>query len=143
MRSDELFSRATEVIPGGVNSPVRAFRGVGGTPRFIKSARGATITDVDGRTYIESQHEAVAGLANRTEVTVGDYRRCVSLRRCRPIPFAQGARRFVGPGGPTYRDGRTARHAQSDRLKGASGSMSDRGQFAAVGMASRYGTAPS
>ena len=53
MRSEELFSKAIELIPGGVNSPVRAFRGVGGTPRFIKSARGATITDVDGRTYID------------------------------------------------------------------------------------------
>jgi glutamate-1-semialdehyde 2,1-aminomutase len=53
MRSDELFSKAIELIPGGVNSPVRAFRGVGGTPRFIKSARGATITDVDGKTYID------------------------------------------------------------------------------------------
>src|SRR6476659_8807542 len=52
-RSDELFARALELMPGGVNSPVRAFRGVGGTPRFIKSARGATITDVDGRTYID------------------------------------------------------------------------------------------
>jgi glutamate-1-semialdehyde 2,1-aminomutase len=40
-------------MPGGVNSPVRAFRGVGGTPRFIASARGATMTDVDGRTYID------------------------------------------------------------------------------------------
>jgi glutamate-1-semialdehyde 2,1-aminomutase len=53
MRSDELFSKAIELIPGGVNSPVRAFRGVGGTPRFIKSARGATITDVDDHTYID------------------------------------------------------------------------------------------
>lgn len=53
MRSDELFTKAVELIPGGVNSPVRAFRGVGGTPRFIKSARGATITDVEGRTYID------------------------------------------------------------------------------------------
>ncbi len=51
--SSELFSRAVELIPGGVNSPVRAFRGVGGTPRFIKSAKGATMTDVDGRTYID------------------------------------------------------------------------------------------
>src|SRR5215813_5973569 len=51
--STELFSRALELLPGGVNSPVRAFRGVGGTPRFIRSARGATITDVDGRTYID------------------------------------------------------------------------------------------
>src|SRR5438270_811068 len=52
-RSAELFAHAVELIPGGVNSPVRAFRGVGGTPRFIKSARGATMTDVDGRTYID------------------------------------------------------------------------------------------
>jgi glutamate-1-semialdehyde 2,1-aminomutase len=51
--SEELFARAVELMPGGVNSPVRAFRGVGGTPRFIASARGATMTDVDGRTYID------------------------------------------------------------------------------------------
>ncbi|HEX8457886.1 MAG TPA: glutamate-1-semialdehyde 2,1-aminomutase [Pyrinomonadaceae bacterium] len=51
--SAELFARAVELIPGGVNSPVRAFRGVGGTPRFIRSAVGATMTDVDGRTYID------------------------------------------------------------------------------------------
>src|SRR5258708_38507003 len=52
-RSAELFARAVELLPGGVNSPVRAFRGVGGTPRFVKSASGATMTDVDGRTYID------------------------------------------------------------------------------------------
>jgi glutamate-1-semialdehyde 2,1-aminomutase len=52
-KSEELFKRATELLPGGVNSPVRAFRGVGGTPRFIKSASGATMTDVDGVTYID------------------------------------------------------------------------------------------
>ena len=52
-KSDELFATAQNLIPGGVNSPVRAFRGVGGTPRFIRSARGATITDVDGNTYID------------------------------------------------------------------------------------------
>src|SRR5438309_3676532 len=51
--SSKLFARATELMPGGVNSPVRAFRGVGGTPLFIASASGATITDVDGRTYID------------------------------------------------------------------------------------------
>jgi glutamate-1-semialdehyde 2,1-aminomutase len=51
--SQKLFERAQELIPGGVNSPVRAFRGVGGTPRFIKSAQGALMTDVDGRTYID------------------------------------------------------------------------------------------
>ena len=53
MTSEKLFITAQNLIPGGVNSPVRAFRGVGGTPRFISSARGATITDVDGRTYID------------------------------------------------------------------------------------------
>lgn len=52
-KSDQLFAIAQNLIPGGVNSPVRAFRGVGGTPRFIRSARGATITDVDGNTYID------------------------------------------------------------------------------------------
>ena len=52
-RSDQLFATAQNLIPGGVNSPVRAFRGVGGTPRFIRSARGATVTDVDGKTYID------------------------------------------------------------------------------------------
>src|SRR5918911_815668 len=51
--SEELFARAVELMPGGVNSPVRAFRGVGGVPRFIQSARGATMTDVDGRVYID------------------------------------------------------------------------------------------
>lgn len=52
-QSEQLFARAVELIPGGVNSPVRAFRGVGGTPLFIASASGATITDVAGRTYID------------------------------------------------------------------------------------------
>jgi glutamate-1-semialdehyde 2,1-aminomutase len=52
-RSNALFARAVELMPGGVNSPVRAFRGVGGTPRFIREAKGATMTDVDGRTYID------------------------------------------------------------------------------------------
>ena len=51
--STALFARAVELMPGGVNSPVRAFRGVGGTPRFIREAKGATMTDVDGRTYID------------------------------------------------------------------------------------------
>src|SRR5256885_4267227 len=52
-RSEQLFAVAQNLIPGGVNSPVRAFRGVGGTPRFISSSRGATLTDVDGNTYID------------------------------------------------------------------------------------------
>ncbi|MDR0842904.1 MAG: glutamate-1-semialdehyde 2,1-aminomutase [Acidobacteriota bacterium] len=52
-RSAELFSRALKRIPGGVNSPVRAFRSVGGTPRFIQAGKGCRVTDVDGNTYID------------------------------------------------------------------------------------------
>lgn len=51
--SKTLFARARAVTPGGVNSPVRAFKSVGGVPRFIASARGAHLTDVDGQTYID------------------------------------------------------------------------------------------
>jgi glutamate-1-semialdehyde 2,1-aminomutase len=51
--SAELFARARAVTPGGVNSPVRAFDAVGGTPRFIESARGAYLTDVDGHEYVD------------------------------------------------------------------------------------------
>jgi glutamate-1-semialdehyde 2,1-aminomutase len=51
--SEQLYERATRVIPGGVNSPVRAFRAVGGTPRFFSSGAGARLTDVDGRTYLD------------------------------------------------------------------------------------------
>lgn len=51
--SAALFSRALQVTPGGVNSPVRAFRSVGGTPRFMASGRGATITDADGNSYVD------------------------------------------------------------------------------------------
>jgi glutamate-1-semialdehyde 2,1-aminomutase len=53
MKSEKLFARAVELMPGGVNSPVRAFRGVGGTPLFIESASGAMVTDADGRSYID------------------------------------------------------------------------------------------
>jgi glutamate-1-semialdehyde 2,1-aminomutase len=52
-RSKAAFARARRVIPGGVNSPVRAYRAVGGTPPFIASAKGAYVTDVDGRRYLD------------------------------------------------------------------------------------------
>ncbi|HKT38870.1 MAG TPA: aminotransferase class III-fold pyridoxal phosphate-dependent enzyme, partial [Ktedonobacterales bacterium] len=51
--SARLFAEAQQIIPGGVNSPVRAFRGVGGTPRFIASGSGAWMTDVDGNRYLD------------------------------------------------------------------------------------------
>lgn len=52
-RSEELFAEAERVIPGGVSSPVRAFRGVGGTPRFVARGEGAYLEDVDGRRYVD------------------------------------------------------------------------------------------
>ncbi|GAA4284712.1 glutamate-1-semialdehyde 2,1-aminomutase [Brevibacterium daeguense] len=52
-RSRDLFERAGRVTPGGVNSPVRAFGAVGGTPRFIDRARGAALIDVDGNEYVD------------------------------------------------------------------------------------------
>jgi glutamate-1-semialdehyde 2,1-aminomutase len=52
-QSEALFARAKEVIPGGVNSPVRAFRGVSGTPRFILRGEGSHFFDVDGNEYID------------------------------------------------------------------------------------------
>lgn len=52
-RSSALFDEAKKYIPGGVNSPVRAFKSVGGVPIFMKSAKGAYLTDVDDRTYID------------------------------------------------------------------------------------------
>ena len=52
-RSQQLFAEAQQVIPGGVNSPVRAFRSVGGQPRFIARAKGSRLYDVDGNRYID------------------------------------------------------------------------------------------
>jgi glutamate-1-semialdehyde 2,1-aminomutase len=67
MRSEDLFERAQKFIPGGVNSPVRAFRGVGGTPRFIARAAGCRMWDVDGNElidYIGSWGPMIAGHAH-------------------------------------------------------------------------------
>jgi len=51
--NQELFERAKQVIPGGVNSPVRAFGAVGGTPRFFVRGKGVTVTDAEGRPYLD------------------------------------------------------------------------------------------
>ncbi|MDH4016515.1 MAG: aspartate aminotransferase family protein, partial [Actinomycetota bacterium] len=51
--SEAWFTRARVVAPGGVNSPVRAFRAVGGTPRFMASGSGPYLTDVDGNSYVD------------------------------------------------------------------------------------------
>ncbi len=52
-RSEQLYARAQQVTPGGVNSPVRAFRSVGGTPRFIRRGSGCLLTDADGNQYVD------------------------------------------------------------------------------------------
>ena len=70
--NDEAFARAQAAIPGGVNSPVRAYRGVGGTPRAIVSARGAYVTDVEGREYVDlvaSWGPAILGHAHPAVIT--------------------------------------------------------------------------
>ena len=53
MTSDQLFKRAKQLMPGGVNSPVRAFRSVGGTPFFVKAAHGAMLVTVEDRELID------------------------------------------------------------------------------------------
>ncbi|MCZ6515700.1 MAG: aminotransferase class III-fold pyridoxal phosphate-dependent enzyme, partial [Acidobacteria bacterium] len=53
VKSQEIFDKAQRVLVGGVNSPVRAFRAVGGAPPVMASGKGSTVTDVDGNTYID------------------------------------------------------------------------------------------
>ena len=70
-RNDELFARAQLSIPAGVNSPVRAFRSVGGTPRFFTRGEGAYLWDADGRRYVDyvgSWGPAIAGHAHPTVI---------------------------------------------------------------------------
>ena len=67
MSNEALFARACEVIPGGVDSPVRSFRGVGGTPYFVARAEGAYVWDVEGRRYldyVQSYGASILGHAN-------------------------------------------------------------------------------
>ena len=72
-RNDELFERAQRVIPAGVNSPVRAFRSVGGTPRFFLRGEGAYLWDADGERYVDyvgSWGPAIVGHAHPAVVEV-------------------------------------------------------------------------
>src|SRR5256885_15967116 len=71
-KSEAICERAQRLIVGGVNSPVRAFRAVGGNPPFIESAAGCTITDADGNRYIDyvgSWGPAILGHAHPTVVS--------------------------------------------------------------------------
>src|SRR5664279_5164863 len=70
-KSKELFQRAQKTIPGGVNSPVRALRSVGGTPLFIQKAKGSYLYDADGNKYIDhiaSWGPMILGHAHETVV---------------------------------------------------------------------------
>lgn len=70
-RSEQLFADAQTVIPGGVNSPVRAFKGVGGTPLFFERGEGAYLVDADGKRYIDyvgSWGPMILGHANQTVI---------------------------------------------------------------------------
>jgi glutamate-1-semialdehyde 2,1-aminomutase len=72
-KSEKLYERAKELMPGGVNSPVRAFQMVGGTPLFIDSAKGSRIYDIDGNGYIDyvcSWGPAILGHAQRVTEAV-------------------------------------------------------------------------
>jgi glutamate-1-semialdehyde 2,1-aminomutase len=66
----ELFARAERVIPGGVNSPVRAFRAVGGTPYFVDRAEGAHVWDVEGRRYVDLVQSYGAIIAGHTHPAI-------------------------------------------------------------------------
>ena len=95
-RSARLMERAVRRIPGGVNSPVRAFRAVGGDPLFIEKGKGSCITDVDGNSYVDyvmSYGPLVLGHA--------DGRVTEAIER-----VAQDGTTFVGADGVRGRTGR-------------------------------------
>jgi glutamate-1-semialdehyde 2,1-aminomutase len=94
-RSDDLFRKAEAVIPGGVNSPVRAFRGVGGTPRFIARGEGAYLEDVDGRRYVDYVQSWGALLFGHSRAEIVDA-------------AAEAARRGTSFGAPTEAEVRLA-----------------------------------
>jgi glutamate-1-semialdehyde 2,1-aminomutase len=77
--NDELFKRAQEVTPGGVNSPVRAFKSVGGTPYFVARAEGAHVWDVEGKQYIDYVQSYGASILGHAHPTVVEAIRRVAL----------------------------------------------------------------
>src|SRR5687767_2835172 len=75
----DLFARACEVAPGGVNSPVRAFRSVGGTPYFVERGNGAFVWDVEGRRYIDYVQSYGASILGHAHPTVIEAIRAAAL----------------------------------------------------------------
>ena len=78
--SEELFERARRVIPGGVNSPVRAFGAVGGTPRFAVRGEGAYLVDADGRRYVDLVQSWGALLFGHARPEIVDAARAAAAR---------------------------------------------------------------
>jgi glutamate-1-semialdehyde 2,1-aminomutase len=78
--SEELFERARRVIPGGVNSPVRAFGAVGGTPRFVVRGEGANLVDADGRRYVDLVQSWGALLFGHARPEIVDAARAAAAR---------------------------------------------------------------
>ena len=70
--NSSLFERAVRVIPGGVNSPVRAFGSVGGTPYFVQSGDGPYIWDAEGRRYIDYVQSYGSGILGHAHVQKGE-----------------------------------------------------------------------
>src|SRR5690242_21443397 len=78
-RNDELFARAQASIPAGVNSPVRAFRSVGGTPRFFVRGEGAYLWDAEGTRYIDYVGSWGPAIAGHAHPAVGEGVRTLGL----------------------------------------------------------------
>ena len=97
--NDALFERSQRVIPGGVNSPVRAFRSVGGTPYFVARAEGPYVWDVEGARYIDLVQSYGAIIA-RPRPPAGRRRDHRGRRRRHVLRRADGARGAAGRGDP-------------------------------------------
>jgi glutamate-1-semialdehyde 2,1-aminomutase len=79
LTNEELFKRAQDVTPGGVNSPVRAFRSVGGTPYFVARAKGAHVWDVEGRRYLDYVQSWGASILGHADDEVVEAVRAAAL----------------------------------------------------------------
>src|SRR5205085_2317327 len=102
-RSAALFARAVELMPGGVNSPVRAFRGVGGTPRFIQRAQGATMTAIrlargaTGRTKLVKFEGCYHGHSDSLLVKAGSGVATLGLPDSPGVPSAVAQNTITAP----------------------------------------------
>ena len=86
-KSQELFKRAVNRIPGGVNSPVRAYGAIGETPRFIQGAVGSSIFDVDGQKYLDYAEKILKSLSSDAYLAkVGDNQGFILMHSVGSLP---------------------------------------------------------